>query len=112
MTSNAIGLVLQYALDAKERNGLGLRRVQWDCATENKASVRAAEKTGFVKEGVLRWQHVYRDGIARGKVGNGRKILGGGSEGDLGRDTVIYSLCWNDWEGGVREKVQAIIDRR
>lgn len=112
MASNAIGLVLQYALDPKERNGLGLRRVQWDCATENKASMRAAERIGFVEEGVVRWQHVHRDGIVRGKVGNGREIPGGGSEGDLGRDTVIYGLCWDDWEGGGREKVQASMNRR
>lgn len=112
VASNAIGLVLQYALNSKERNGLGLRRVQWGCATENKASMRVAERMGFVKEGVLRWQLVYRDGIARGKVGNGREIPGGGSEGDLGRDTVIYGLCWDDWEDGGREKVQAIMDGR
>lgn len=112
VASNAIGLLLQYALDPEERDGLGLRRVQWDCGSKNKASMRVAEGMGFVKEGVLRWQHVHRDGIARGKIGNGEEMPKGGAEGDLGRDTVIYGLCWDDWEDGVREKVQAVMDRR
>lgn len=112
VASNAIGLLLQYALDPNERDGLGLRRVQWDCGSGNKASMRVAERMGFVKEGVLRWQCVHRDGIARGKVGNGREILGGGSEGHLGRDTVIYGLCWDSWENGGRHMVSAIMGRR
>lgn len=112
VASNAIGLLLQYALDPKERDGLGLRRVQWDCGSENMASMRVAERMGFVREGVLRWQHVYRDGIARGKVGNGRGLPSGSLEGDLGRDTVVYGLCWDVWEEGARHLVQAIMDRR
>ncbi|CAD6573006.1 MAG: hypothetical protein ASARMPRED_005825 [Alectoria sarmentosa] len=112
VASNAIGLLLQYALDPKESNGLGLRRVQWDCSTENTTSMRVAERMALVKEGVLRWRHVYRDGIARGKVGNGKGVPNGGAEGDLGRDTVIYGLCWDHWEDGGREKVQAVMDRR
>ena len=112
VASNAIGLLLQYALDPVEKNGLGLRRVQWGCASENRPSMRVAERMGFVKEGVLRWHVVHRDGVARGKVGNRKGLPKGGVEGDLGRDTVVYSLCWDDWEGGGREKVQAIMDRR
>ena len=112
VASNAIGLLLQYALDPAEKDGLGLRRVQWECASENGPSMRVAERMGFVKEGVLRWHVVHWDGVARGKVGNRRGLPKGGGEGDLGRDTVIYGLCWDYWEGGERERVQAIMDRR
>ena len=74
--------------------------------------MRVAERMGLVKEGVLRWQHVYRDGIARGKIGHGRGAPMGCSETDLGRDTVVYGLCWDSWEDGGRHMVQAIMDRR
>lgn len=59
--------------------------------------------------GVLRWQWVNSDSIARGKVGNGKGAPKGGAEG---RDTVLCGLCWDDWEGGRREQVQATTDRR
>lgn len=74
--------------------------------------MRVAERMGFVKEEVLRWQWVHRDGTARGKVGNGREIPSGASEGDLGRDTAIYGICWDDWEDGGRGTVQAVMNRR
>lgn len=74
--------------------------------------MRVAEKMGFVKEGVLRWQHVHRNGTARGKVGNGRGVPRGCSEGDLGRDNMIYGLCWDSWEDGGRNMAQAIMDRQ
>ena len=112
VASNAIGLLLQHALDPKEKDGLGLRRVQWDCGSGNKTSMRVAERMGFVKEGVLRWQCVHRNGTVRGKVGNGRELPRGAFEGNLGRDTVIYGLCWDSWEDGGRHTVQAIMDRR
>ena len=95
VASNAISLLLQYGLDPKEKDGLGLMRVQWNRGTENTALMRVVERMGFVREGGLRWQHVHRDGIPRGKVGNGKGVPSGGSEGDLGRDTVIYGLCWD-----------------
>lgn len=39
------------------------------------------------------------------KIGNGRGVPPGGKEEDLGMDTVVFSICWDDWEGGVRESV-------
>lgn len=112
VTSNAVGLLLQYALELPENGGLGLRRVQWQASSVNTASMRSAERMGFEKEGVLRWDRVFHRGKANGKVGNGRRVPPGGNEGDFGRDTVVFGLCWDDWEQGGREKVQVTMDRR
>lgn len=111
VTANAAGILLQYALDPPERGGLGLRRVQWKTSSANLASIRSAERMGFRKEGVLRWDQVFHGGKAKGKMGNGQPMPPSGKEEDLGRDTVLFSLCWDDWEQGGREKLQAIMDR-
>ena len=110
VASNAVGLLLQYALEPPSNGGLGLRRVQWQANSLNVASLRTAEKMGFKMEGILRWDRIFHDGKARGKTGNGRDPPEG-SEDDLGRDTVLLSHCWDDWEQGEREKVLAIMDR-
>ncbi|KAJ6598163.1 acyl-CoA N-acyltransferase [Mycena vulgaris] len=106
VTSGAVGLLLRFALE-----GLGLRRVAWKANAWNARSVRAAERMGFRQEAVLRWDRVLPAWKTEG--GNG----GGVREGDprtgcLGRDTVVLSLCWDDWEGGACEAVDAIIERR
>ncbi|KAI5850550.1 hypothetical protein DFP73DRAFT_582873 [Morchella snyderi] len=111
VTSNAVGLLLQYALDPPARGGLGLRRVQWQASTVNTASMRVAERMGFRKEGVRRWDRVFYGGGSNGKQGNGRSVPEGHGE-DLGRDMVVYSVCWDDWEEGVREKVLGVMERR
>jgi hypothetical protein len=61
---------------------------------------------GMKWEAVLKWDRV----LPAGKPGNGRK----GREGEgwkVGRDTVILAICWDDWEGGEREKVRAVMER-
>lgn len=47
----------------------------------------------------------------KGRGGEWEEFIytGVGSERDLGRNTVIHSPCWDDWEGGAREKEQVII---
>ena len=55
---------------------LGYRRVEWRCNERNEASKRAAERLGFVKEGVLRRQQVVK----------GR-----------GRDTAVYGMLGAEW---------------
>ncbi|KAJ7100827.1 acyl-CoA N-acyltransferase [Mycena belliarum] len=110
ITSNAIGLLLRWTLDTPAAGGLGLRRVAWKANARNTKSVRAAERMGFRKEGVLRWESVLP--AWKTEVANG----GGVREGDpvpggLGRDTVLLSVCWDDWEGGVGESVKAIMER-
>lgn len=110
VTSNAIGLLLNFTLNvpSPSSTSLGLRRVVWTANNANKASVRAAERMGFRIESVLRWDRV----IPIGKEGNGVTPRQGDPKGENpGRDTAVLSLCWDDWEAGVREKVAEIMNR-
>ncbi|KAF5369668.1 hypothetical protein D9615_010256 [Tricholomella constricta] len=110
VTSNAIGLSLHYALDLPSEGGLGLRRVVWKASPLNAASVKAAERMGFTKEGVLRWNWVLPEGKSMG--GNVReRRTGDPKENALGRDTVVLSLCWDDWEVYGRDRVAAAMAR-
>lgn len=108
VTFNAVGLLLQYALDSPSDGGLGLGRVQWKTSTANTTPINSAELVGFVKEGVLRWDRV---GNAKGKAGNGREVPQRGDGDNLGRDTVVYGFCWDDWKQGGKERVQAVMDK-
>ena len=113
VTSNAVGLLLLYTLNLPGDGGLGLRRVQWQTNSANAASVGVAERMGFRKEGLLRWDRVLHSGLEKGKIGNGRIMpRTDGNENDIGRDTIMLSLCWDDWEDGGREKVKILMDRR
>ncbi|KAG1827367.1 GNAT family acetyltransferase [Suillus subaureus] len=113
VNSNAVGLLLQYALEVPSQGGLGLRRVQWQCSSVNAPSIRAAERLGFKKEAIMRWYRVYRGGKERGKVHNGRELPQGDlGEQDYGLDLVIFGYCWDDWEQGGRENIQAIMNRQ
>ena len=106
VTSNAVGLLLNFALNTTVEGCLGLRRVQWRTSTANNASMRAAEKFGFQKEGVLRWESIFPGGRSKGKQGNGRHGPPGANDGDLARDTVVFSICWDDWfVSGKKEQV-------
>jgi RimJ/RimL family protein N-acetyltransferase len=112
ITSNAIGLLLHFALDLPAAGGLGLRRVAWKANAANAQSVRTAERMGFRKEGVVRWERA----LPKGKTAGGNAISGERASGDpkrecLGRDTVLLSLCWDDWEEGGQEAVDAIMQR-
>jgi RimJ/RimL family protein N-acetyltransferase len=109
VTSNAIGLLLRYALNLPTAGGLGLRRVVWQASAINGPSLRAAERMGFKREGVLRWTWVLPEGKERGNGRERRK--GDPKENQLGRDTVVLGLCWDDWENGGEEQVDAIIAR-
>ncbi|KAF5342380.1 hypothetical protein D9611_001852 [Ephemerocybe angulata] len=106
VSSNAIGLMLKYALNLPEEAGLGLRKVAWTANPNNAASVRAAERMGFKIEGVARWTWV----LPNGKDGGKPPVDGKRGEGQ-GRDSTLLSLCWDDWEGGAREKVEQLIAR-
>ena len=111
VTSNAVGILLQYCLELPsnpQRPGLGLRRVQWTAHTDNRPSHAAAKRMGFKEEGVLRWAYV----IPAGMNGNGLALRDGDPESPKpGRDSLVFSLCADDWESGGREHVQQMIDR-
>lgn len=99
VTRTAIGLLLRYALDLPSSGGLGLRRVQWQAHSENQASIRAAQRLGFRVEAICRWERVLRDD-KKGKYGRC---------GQIGRDSVMLGICWDDWEDSARVAVKAIL---
>jgi RimJ/RimL family protein N-acetyltransferase len=95
--TNAIGLILQYTLDPPAAGGLGLRRVEWKCHTENAVSRKVALWMGFEFEGIARWDRVFPDRKIALPVDalekrNGRK-------GKLpGRHTAVFSIVWDEWD--------------
>ncbi|KAF9467591.1 hypothetical protein BDZ94DRAFT_1248489 [Collybia nuda] len=110
VTSNAIGLLLHYTLDLSTAGGLGLRRVVWMASVINGPSIGAAERMGFKREAVLRWALVLPEGKEQG---NGRERRKGDPRENLvGRDTVVLAICWDDWENGGEEQVNAIMARK
>lgn len=96
VTSNAIGLLLHFALDLPKDGGLGLRRVAWSANLNNEASYRAAERMGFQREAVIRWARVLPTDKAASGNGKDRRE-GDPREECQGRDTIILSVCWDDW---------------
>ncbi|KAE8135636.1 acyl-CoA N-acyltransferase [Aspergillus pseudotamarii] len=79
--SEASYLLLKYAFEE-----LGYRRVEWKCNALNKGSRRAAERLGFVFEGVFR-QHM----VVKGR----------------NRDTAWFSMLREEWDGrGVKEALE------
>lgn len=111
VATNAVGLMLKFALDGTSNGGLGLRRVQWLTSSKNEASLRLAGRLGFVKEGVLRWHMVMKQVEEGYRVGNDGRLPERSDERNLGRDTVVLSVCWDDWEGGERERVAEAMAR-
>jgi len=114
VTSNAVGILLKFTLNlpSQQPGALGLRRVIWQANVLNKASVRLAERMGFKLEGILRWDRVLPASKAAVGAGNGKDIRDGDPRKEcVGRDTARLGLCWDDWEGGVREEVDKIMQR-
>jgi RimJ/RimL family protein N-acetyltransferase len=117
VTSNAVGIVLRYALELPSPDpahgargrGLGFRRVQWLAHTANKPSRIVATRMGLKEEGVLRWIRVLPDGAE----GHGIPLRDGDPLSPRpGRHSVLLALCADDWEDGGREHVQRLIDRK
>jgi RimJ/RimL family protein N-acetyltransferase len=112
VTSNAVGLVLNYCLELPsappERRGLGFRRVQWMAHPENQPSIALAKRMGFKEEGLLRWTWV----VPQVVEGNGIPLRDGDPKSpNPGRHSAVLSLCADDWENGARELVRHMIDR-
>jgi RimJ/RimL family protein N-acetyltransferase len=103
--TNAVGIMMRYCLELPSAGGLGFRRVQWTANLMNLASVKVAERMGFVREGTLRWSWVLPEGKEGKKSREGDPVSG------LGRDSVLLAVCWDDWEGGVREHVDKLIEK-
>ncbi|KAI0654911.1 acyl-CoA N-acyltransferase [Cubamyces menziesii] len=103
-----VAICLNYILQLPTASppGLGFRRAQWCANALNAPSVGLAERMGFHREGTLRNAIVLPDEMAA----YGRKGRPGDPfEKQSSRDTAILSVCWDDWESGTKEKVQAFI---
>ncbi|KAF9532636.1 hypothetical protein CPB83DRAFT_867453 [Crepidotus variabilis] len=120
VTSNAVGLLLHYALDVPLANvetgasssPLALRRVVWVANNNNKASIRCAERLGFKLEGILRWDRVLPfEKKSRGMSNGIDPRAGDPCPEGIGRDTALLALCWDEWESGGRDKVDALMIR-
>lgn len=111
VTTNAVGLLMEYALNPPSFSGLGLRRVQWQADELNFQSIQTAERMGFKREGTLRWDRVLPSD--KGKPGNSTQSRAGDPKSDcVGRHTAILAICWDDWENGGREEVLRLMARR
>lgn len=110
VATNAVGVLMRYCLEPRTARppGLGLRRVQWCAHSKNLASAGLAERMGFKREGVLRWHWAVSPelNVHGMKPGEQDPI-----PERYGRNTVLLSVCWDDWVGGVREQVHKHIDR-
>jgi RimJ/RimL family protein N-acetyltransferase len=119
VASNAVGLLLQYTLNTPipptgmnrethsgGTSGLGLRRVTWISHPLNEPSIRLARRLGFKLEATLRWDRALPPG--KEDASNGHGIRCGDPKPDwTGWDTVLLSICWDDWElDGGRERVE------
>ncbi|EIW59822.1 acyl-CoA N-acyltransferase [Trametes versicolor FP-101664 SS1] len=103
-----IAASLRYILQLPTQSppGLGFRRAQWIANALNKPSVGLAERMGFKREGTIRHNVVLpEENTAYGNRGRPGDPL----EEQTSRDTAILSLCWDDWENGERERVEALI---
>jgi RimJ/RimL family protein N-acetyltransferase len=102
---NAVGMMMRYCFDLPSAGGLGFRRVQWSTNPINDASIRVAERMGFIFEGTMRWKFV----LEEGKEGN--KTREGDPVNAKGRDRMLLAACWDDWEGGVKERVDNLLQK-
>ncbi len=112
VTSNAVGILMNYALNLPADGGLGLRRVVWTASASNAPSVGAAKRMGFQMEGVMRWARVWPEAKIRGSGGvRVRKEDPRAKEFAYGRNVAVLSVCWDDWETGAKEQVNAVMAR-
>ncbi|KAI0339870.1 acyl-CoA N-acyltransferase [Trametopsis cervina] len=111
VTSTAVALLLRYCLEvpgAKPVSGLGLRRVQWGATKGHEASINAALRMGFKREGIIRWHKVVYNEDKEGP----EPRAGDPMPEKRRSDTEMFSFCADNWEDGGREKVLALMERR
>ncbi|KAH9847760.1 acyl-CoA N-acyltransferase [Lenzites betulinus] len=108
VAKDMVGLLLRYQLELPSGSppGVGFRRVVWCAHPRNAPSIRLAEKMGFKSEGLLNWLWVLPEPLqAEGRPGR----QGDTHSGKAGRDSIILSFCWDAWESGGKEHVEAIL---
>ncbi|SJL15402.1 uncharacterized protein ARMOST_18899 [Armillaria ostoyae] len=94
VTSNAVGILMNYALNLPADGGLGLRRVVWTASESNAPSVGAAKRIGFQMEGVMKWARIWPEakihgsGEVRVRKGDPRA-----EEFAYGRNVAVLSVC-------------------
>jgi len=87
--------LLFHWLFSLDKDGLGLRRVQWWVVNGDWAATRA-ENMRFRREAVLKWQVV----LPKGK--RGKEDRDGQDHKGPGADAVILSTTWDNWwEAGI-----------
>ena len=111
VAKTAVCLALQYALEDPGNGGLGLRRVHWRTSTKNIASAKLAERLKFEKVGTVAWHMRFVKGKMRGKIGNGKELPPGSDPQDIWRDTVNYTLSWDQWKSGSKDVVCTEMER-
>ncbi|KAH8927920.1 acyl-CoA N-acyltransferase [Atractiella rhizophila] len=94
VTTHAVGLMEQYAMEE-----LKLWRCQWYCHDMNAKSKGVALRMGMQEEGLLRWEK---------RFGNDKPGLDG--RDSKGRHSRVLAVTWEDWENGVREKVNGLLE--
>jgi RimJ/RimL family protein N-acetyltransferase len=110
VATNAVGILMKYCLDTPTENvpALGLRRLEWKAHSKNAPSARLAERMGFTREGVMRWNMVLDPLLTK----DGKKPRDADRwPNRFGRDSVFLSTCWDEWEDSVRDLVLKNIDR-
>ena len=43
-------------------------------------------------------------------MGNGQELPEGSNEDDLGRDTAMLAICWDDWKLRERDRVLSLLN--
>ena len=99
VTRTATGLLMQLCFDE-----LRLRRVQWRTDPANVASARVAERMGFQREGIRRWDRVSSPGV-HGPAPRKSDPMPDRN----GIHTLYLAICWDDWEGEWSGKVGEIL---
>ena len=102
VTRTAVALLLRFAFDERR-----VRRVQWRALAENAASVRAAERMGFQREGVHRWDRVVPPGVPGHAAGKDDP-----APDCRGLHVLYLAICWDDWEGGWSGRVEDMLVTR
>lgn len=87
VTSNTVGILINYALNHPADGGLGLRRVVWTSNASNVPSMETAKRLGFQMEAVLRWANAWPEAKIRGS---------GGGEGKEGRSQGGGIRVWTE----------------